>query len=233
MVKDKRQSTSTRKLNRFWIIGAGRFGKLAVERIAGKKADAAITIIDKRSVVIDQDGVTQIRQEGIQWLAAMLASDSRVDIIVPAIPIHVAVEWIKRKLQKIYNIEPFSIPDDWLSRLPHPMRGKGGQVYVSHADFRCPDNCPEPETICTHTGKPRSLDLFRLLAGVEFGNALPIVLRSHQILPGVGGIYPGELFDALEMVRQNRRRPLMIATACRCHGVIDFIQVEARSVAAT
>jgi hypothetical protein len=110
--------------------------------------------------------------------------------------------------------------------MPHALRGNAGQAYVSHADFICPDNCPEPEKICTHTGKPRPLDLFRLLGNVDFDDVLPIVIRSHQLLPGVGGIYPADLLDALDIVRKNSHRPLMIATACRCHGVVDFMRLE-------
>jgi hypothetical protein len=70
------------------------------------------------------------------------------------------------------------------------------------------------------------LDLFRLLGKVDFDDVLPIVIRSHQLLPGVGGIYPADLLDALDIVRRNSHRPLMIATACRCHGVVDFMRLE-------
>ena len=229
MVKNKRQSKPFKGLNTFWIIGTGRFGQIAVERIAAKKPDARLTVVDEQPIDSAPNGLTTIRQDGIQWLAENLTPDSPVDVIVPAIPVHVAVEWIKYNLQKRFTIIPFPIQDDWLTRLPHPMRGGEGQIYVSHADFLCPDNCPEPETICTHTGKPRPTDLFRLLAAIDFVNIRPVVLRSHQILPGVGGIYPPDLFDALEMVRSCRRQPLMIATACRCHGVIDFIRLRTRT----
>jgi len=231
MIKDKRQKKLIQSLNRFWIIGFGRFGRIAVERIIAQKTDAAITIVDKRSVNSDHAGITAVRQDGIQWLAAKLTPESPIDIIVPAIPIHVTAEWIKNKLSKKNNILSFEIPEDWLARLPHGMAVGGGRVVVSHADFICPDNCPEPETICTHTGKPRPKDLFRLLDEIRFDAVLPIVLRSYQILPGVGGIYPRDLFHALTLVRNNRHRPLMIATACRCHGVIDFIRLQPKSVA--
>jgi len=230
MTKDKRQSNSLKGLERFWIIGAGRFGRIAVERIGRKNADAAITVVDKASTDPGRDGVTAIQQDGIQWLADMLRPEAPVDIVVPAIPVHVAYEWLKLNLSKKYKIIPIDIPDGWLIRMPHAMRGAVGQAYVSHADFICPDNCPEPETICTHTGKPRPMDLFRLLAGLEFDDVLPIVIRSHQLLPGVGGIYPDDFFHALEKVRTNRQRPLMIATACRCHGVVNFFRLAKRII---
>jgi len=229
MTKDKRQSNSFNGLKRFWIIGAGRFGKIAVERIRRKKTDASITIVDKKSADLGQDGVITIQQDGIQWLAAGLQSETSVDIVVPAIPVHVVYEWLKINLSQKYQINPIDIPDRWLTRMPHAMHGAAGQAYVSHADFICPDNCPEPKTICTHTGKKRPMDLFRLLAGLDFDDVLPIVVRSHQLLPGVGGIYPNDFFHALEAVRTHRQRLLMIATACRCHGVVDFFRLEQRT----
>jgi hypothetical protein len=229
MTKDKRQSDPLKGLERFWIIGAGRFGQIAVERIRRKKADAAVTVVDKESTDLGHGNVSAIQQDGIQWLAAKLQPKAPVDMVVPAIPVHVAYEWLKSNLSERYKINPIDIPDKWLARMPNAMRGAVGQAYVSHADFICPDNCPEPKTICTHTGKPRPMDLFRLLAGLDFDDVLPIVIRSHQLLPGVGGIYPGEFFDALYTVCSNRQRALMIATACRCHGVVDFFRLEERA----
>ena len=113
--------------------------------------------------------------------------------------------------------------------MPNALRGKAGQAYVSHADFICPDNCPEPEKICTHTGKPRPMDLFRLLGTLDFEEALPIVIRSHQLLPGVGGIYPADLRAAMDTACRNSHRPMMIATACRCHGVVNFMRLEKKA----
>lgn len=217
---------------RFWIIGAGRFGKIAVKRITKRIASASITVVDKRPIAFDHAGITPIRQDGIQWLNTMLGPDAPVDMIVPAIPVHVAAEWLKHKIKNLYEIHPFMVPDSWLLRMPNVLRGKTGQVYISHADFICPDNCPEPEKICTHTGKPRPMDLFRLLGGLEFEGVLPIVLRSHQMLPGVGGINPSDLIQSLDTVRANSQRLLMIATACRCHGVVDFLRIERKRGAA-
>jgi hypothetical protein len=73
------------------------------------------------------------------------------------------------------------------------------------------------------------MDLFRLMGRLDFDNVLPIVIRSHQLLPGVGGIYPADLMSALDIVRKNSQRPLMIVTACRCHGVVDFMRLEKKA----
>ncbi len=226
MHNNKEQRNQSISPSRFWIIGAGRFGQIAVERIIRHIPGASITVVDKQPYAFDDSGVVMICRDGIQWLDAMLGSDVPVDMIIPAIPIHVVAEWLIGNIKKLFDIHPIQIPDSWLSRMPHPIRGKAGQAFVSHADFICPDNCPEPEKMCTHTGKPRPTDLFRLLGNFDFEDVLPIVLRSHQLLPGVGGIYPADLIDALDTVCNNSHRPLLIATACRCHGVVDFLHLE-------
>ncbi len=232
MTNDKVQSKNPARPTRFWILGAGRFGRLAVDRITRRFAGASITLIDTQPMTMDHAGISTVRQDGIRWLTRMLHPEAPVDYIVPAIPVHVAAEWLLQKYKKLYEIRPIPIPHAWLSQMPHALRGKTGQAYVSHADFICPDNCPEPQKICTHTGRPRPTDLFRLLAELDIDDVLTVVLRSHQLLPGVGGIHPADLLNALDTVRNNSQRPLMIATACRCHGVVDFMHLQKRPAAA-
>jgi len=211
---------------RFWIIGAGRFGKMAVERITRHFPNATIIVVDQKPSTMDEGDITTIREDGIEWLNRTLCLNASVDMIIPAVPVHVAADWLKLNLKHSFDINPLPIADYWLTQLPHALRGTTGKAFVSHADFLCPDNCPEPENRCTHTGKPRPMDLFRLLGNFDVDDVLPVIIRSHQLLPGVGGIYPAELMSALDTVRTNHHRPLMIATACRCHGVVDFIRLE-------
>ena len=211
---------------RFWILGAGRFGQIATAQIIRYIHSASITVIDKNLPVFDAGGIfTAVEGDGIAWLNARLGGDSPVDMIVPAIPVHVAAQWIKTRLADRYEIQPLKIPDDWLSRMPNAMKRPAGQVFVSHADFVCPSDCPEPKHLCTYTGKPRPMGLFRLLENLDFHDVLPVVVRSHQLLPGVGGLYPADMMQALDVVVKNSHRPMMIGTACRCHGVVDFIHL--------
>ena len=211
---------------RFWILGAGRFGQIAVERITRHIPHATFTVVDQKPSAIDGTDIATIREDGIKWLNRTLVPNASVDLIIPAIPVHVAVDWLKLNLEHLFYINSLPIQDSWLTRLPHAMRGKAGQAFVSHADFICPDDCPEPAKICTHTGESRPMDLFRLLGKFDLDDVLPIVIRSHQLLPGVGGIYPADLMSALDTVCNYSHRPMMIATACRCHGVVDFIRLE-------
>ena len=231
MHNNKDQRNSPIRLTRFWIIGAGRFGQMAAKRIARSIRGARITVVDKLPFTMNASGTTPIRDDGMKWLNAKLDRDSPVDMIVPAIPVHVTSEWLKLKLKQSYDIKKLIILDSWLSRMPNAWRGEAGQAFVSHADFVCPDNCPEPEKVCTHTGKPRPMDLFRLMGRLDIDNVLPIVIRSHQLLPGVGGIYPVDLMCAMDTAMNNSHRPLMIVTACRCHGVVDFMHLKKKRCA--
>ncbi|MBR9987116.1 MAG: potassium transporter [Desulfosarcina sp.] len=211
---------------RFWILGAGRFGQIAVKRITRHIPHATLTVVDQKPFTMDGADIATIREDGIKWLNRTLVPNASVDLIIPAIPVHVAVDWLILNLNQSFDINPLSIQDSWLTRLPHAMRGKAGQAFVSHADFICPDDCPEPANVCTHTGKPRPMDLFRWLGKFDLDDVLPIVIRSHQLLPGVGGIYPADLMSALDIVCNHSHRPMMIATACRCHGVADFMRLK-------
>jgi len=205
---------------RFWILGAGHFGKLAVERIRRHIAGAEIVVIDEKGSNLDVD--LQVSTDGVRWLSENLEPSAAVDMVIPAIPLHVAAEWLRSRLVPDRQLIGIEAQADWLAPLPNVIGGRTGQYYVSHADFICPDTCPEPESICTHTKKPRPVDLFRLLGS---NTVIPIVIRSYQLLPGVGGLLPADLFRALAMVPTRTGQSFMVATACRCHGVVDFLQI--------
>ena len=227
MHNNKAQGEKPQHINRFWIIGAGHFGQIAISRIARRYPDAVLTVVDKRPVRCRFDSITSVCADGITWLTQHLMKDKAVDMVIPIIPEHVALGWLTIHLKrKGLGVKKIPINERLLMKLPNAMAGEPGKVFVSHADFLCPDNCPEPKARCTYTGKPRPLDMFRLLAALEFDDMLSIVLRSHQVLPGVGGIHPEDLWTALDVAEKNSHRPLMVATACRCHGVVDLVQLE-------
>lgn len=226
MLNNKAQGEKPQHINRFWIIGAGHFGQIAISRIAWRYPDAILTVVDKRPVSDRFESVTSVCADGVTWLAQQLMKDAPVDMVIPIIPEHVALGWLTIHLKrKGYSVSKIPMNEKWLTKLPNAMAGECGQAFVSHADFLCPENCPEPKDRCTHTGKPRPLDMFRLLAELEFDDVLPIVLRSYQVVPGVGGIYPEDLWKVLDVAAKNSHRPLMVTTACRCHGVVDLVRL--------
>jgi hypothetical protein len=103
------------------------------------------------------------------------------------------------------------------------MRQEANVLYASIATFRCPDNCDEPVDCCTVTGEPRLANLFDVFRRIEIGGYLIQVVRSYQLAPGVGGYQLSILWRLLEEVRSTEK-DVLIATACRCHGVINALR---------
>ncbi len=140
------------------------------------------------------------------------------DWVVPAVPVHLAWEWCRLTLG-INRLKTCPLPEDIDGCLPHPMRGTDHQIYVSHADFLCSPNCSEPDERCTVTGKPRKKDMFRLIANLKLPEVVSFVIQSRQLGPGTGGYTPADLYALADRISSHNGRCL-VATACRCHGVI-------------
>ena len=196
------------------ILGAGRFGIRAAE-ILSDHAD--ILLIDKDMAVCQQaeeKGFRTVCADGVGYLT-MLESSELPDMIIPSVPIHLAYQWIKQQIAP----RQIPVPTEIISRLPNPMTGKTGEVYISYADFICPDNCPEPAEICTFTRQARKGTLYKLLESFSGEDFTSVVVRSRQLAPGIGGYTPQALSDALEQVR-HAEKTILFSTACRCHGVM-------------
>lgn len=207
---------------KIWILGGGKYGLIAARRLSKRDKDTDILVIDDDTEVcqqVKQLGYSCICNDGINFLAEDLNRQDPPRWVIPVIPLHVAYLWIKRKLRTTHRFTPVVLPEDLLASLPNAARGEGGAVFVSNADFICPSNCAEPDTICSQTGKPRPRILHQFLSSLKHGDFQFIVLQSHQLLPGVGGYHPAALFEALDTVARARS-PVVLATACSCHGVL-------------
>ena len=214
-------------MNKIWIIGAGRFGRLAADRLTGRNKDLHLVLVDSNAEKLLEakgPGRTLIEADGAAYLAEQLleGAEHHPDWIVPAVPIHLAAEW--RMLdQDRKNLKRIPIPAEMDPLLPHPLRVANGNIFVSHADFLCPDDCAEPRDTCTFTGKPRKQNMFELLGEIHSPPWDPIVIRSHQLGPGIGGYRVKELFELAGRIGKARG-PVLLSTACRCHGVITGLQ---------
>lgn len=205
-----------------WIIGAGKFGRRAVKTLAREKGGRAVTVVDRDALSLAEAaalGCTTIAADGIGFLHENLGAAAEgpgPDWIIPAVPVHLAWEWLRLELP---GLERVPLPPGAASGLPNAMRGETGDLYVSHADFLCPPNCNEPDEICTKTREPRKPDLFRLLREAGLSGIHTLVIQSRQLGPGVGGYRPRALLDLAADLR-SWQGPFAVATACRCHGVI-------------
>jgi hypothetical protein len=214
-----------------WIIGAGQFGEKAAVRLRLKYSEASIIVVDQDQRALQHvEGMATavVAADGAAYLAEHLTVSEEPDWIVAAVPVHLAFEWLCKRLSPAYRVEKLTVPEALTQKLGCVFKGEGGRVYTSMADFICPNNCPEPADLCFVTGKPRPIDLYKELTAVDPHQMTPVIVRSRQLSPGVGGYSPGDLLDALRKV-EACRGPVLLGTACRCHSVLDAFRLIPRT----
>jgi len=208
-----------------FIIGAGHFGNRAA-RILSQESDAPLFVVDvdeKTLLQVKGLPVKTIAYDGILFLVENYTILNPLNIIVPAVPVHLAFEWLKCHLERKFKIRKISIPEEINSLLPHTWLGSEKSLLVSYADFICPDNCPEPE-FCTVTGKRHKRPLHDLLSHLDLLDFQVHVIRSHQLAPGLGGYKVDDLKKAAERLISNEAGKWLLCTACKCHGVITALE---------
>jgi len=213
------------------ILGAGSFGMRALKGLGVLDSTTALTIVEKRRYIcmsLKLQDINSVCTDGIDFLANNLNKPDDFDWIVPAIPVHVAFEWVKRKLSENKTVKVLNVPGNIRERLPNLMRADDQGVYMSNADFLCPANCSEPDEACSYTGKPRPRILFRELASIRHKGYRSIVVQSKQMAPGIGGYESQALFRALRLTRESKV-PILLSTACKCHGVMHAFKVASRT----
>lgn len=207
----------------YLIIGCGHFGSRAAEKLFQKELHSRIIVVDKNKRALRKVSHLQIQTEvcdGIIYLRQFLFESQKADYIIPAVPLHLAFEFILSQLKPL-GAKKGEVPP--LLGLPNPMKGKSGDLYTSIADFLCPGDCPEP-LYCSVTGEKRSKPLFRILIDLS-GPFESKVIHSIQLGPGVGGFRLERLLNLTEEIKK-RRKPghlFLVSTACRCHGVTSAL----------
>jgi hypothetical protein len=205
------------------ILGAGKFGTKAALSLKSRYNNVMITVVDSnRSFLskISEKGINTVLSDAILFLLNYSDKDKKDVFIVPAVPIHVAFEWIKDKLSVDYKIEIIDICKKLKDIFVLSIVGKKGELYVSNADFICPDNCNEPSDICTYTQKPRPLIVYEKLKSFKYKNYQSNVIFSRQAAPGVGGYKLDVLYSSLYNIKKAET-PIFLSTACKCHGIVN------------
>ncbi|MEW5723667.1 MAG: potassium transporter [Thermodesulfobacteriota bacterium] len=208
-----------------WIIGGGAFGRRGVEILSrrGRPGDLLVVDVDSAALAGLEPGVASVLGDGVEFLVKNLSPGRGPGWIVPCLPLHLAFEWLKARLGPAAEAVP--APAVPAGRLPPPRpAGQGGHL-LSYADFICPPDCPEPAEVCTYTGRPRRGDLYADLAAALWPGFDIVVVRSRQLAPGLGGYRPADLFG-LEQKARAADSPLLVATACRCHGVLHALRMK-------
>lgn len=215
-----------------WILGAGKFGLLAQERLTRRYPKAKIWLIDKNPPDLShlslQNQTQLVKRDALQFLQDN--NPSKSTWIIPAIPAHVAFQWLIRKFRyENRSVSPLSVPRSVDVQVPNPYRSDGDTLYASYATFICPDNCSEPDGICVYTRKARLGDLFEKISEVAEPGFQVMVIRSFQLAPGVGG-YPGEHLQMVYQTISDNPGKYLVSTSCRCHGVINALRIDSTGI---
>ncbi len=209
-----------------WVFGGGQFGKRAVELLRRTTPSCTLVVIDRNPSPELPKEIEIVCADGVEWLVNQFTSDAAVTKIIPALPLHLVVEWMKKKfLGEGLSMSSVDIPDELFRHFPHPFRLSSDQIVTSNSDFICPPDCPEPDECCTYTKLRRPQSLNSLLATMDCGPFVPLIVKSRQFAPGVGGFFPDDLWNLLECVRLLPGTPLLIGTACKCHGIVNGLSL--------
>ena len=203
-----------------WVVGAGRVGAVAASRLSRLRRSRMLVLdIDPDALApIADSGIDTRAVDGIAFLARELQPDGGPDYILPALPRHLAFEWLRLRLGGA--VRPVAVPPRVANRLPNAYPTTDGGWAASHADFVCPMDCPEPANACPVTGRPRPA-LFREIERLAAPAAL--VVRSRQMAPGLGALRRGDLIAA-ERRLQAFSGAMVVATSCRCHAVVHALE---------
>jgi hypothetical protein len=212
-------------MEEIWIIGLGQFGYIAFQRLSETLKDRHFVLVDPVAEKLGQcSGPTATREvsDGIEFLEKHLGKGRNPDWIIPALPVHLAAEWFLLHLGPT-RLKRVPLPSKLHRLVPNPIRGSEGNLYVSHADFRCPADCDEPRDVCTITREQRQQSLYDLLGNLDIEPFKSLNIRSQQLGPGIGG-YRAEQLLELKATVEQATGPILLSTACRCHGVITGLE---------
>lgn len=218
-------------LETVWVLGAGHFGGQAVKQVRKMLPSARIVVVDVAQVQDITAADDTVCCDAVTWVVDHLQPETSGTLIIPALPLHVAFEWLHGVMtMEGVSCKQVDLPESLLNSLPHPLRLHAWQAAISHADFLCPANCPEPDRLCSYTGEPRPLALYELLRTIDAGGFQKKIIRSRQFAPGVGGFYPEDLWDLYEYAKEHSGFDLLVGTACKCHGIIDGVRFSKNSI---
>jgi hypothetical protein len=182
---------------------------------------------------IEVPRIEKIVSDGINFIVKNMQALSPSSLIVPAVPVHLASEWLKKYLEKHgWKIKPSKVPEEVLPHLPYSWQGTGGTLLISYSDFLCPDDCPEPTGHCPVTGESRSEPLHELLNRLMVPRYKVHIIRSRQLAPGLGGYKVEDLNNLYKKVSLGEGRWL-VGTACKCHGALTGVEVRRKAHSAS
>lgn len=216
----------------YLVLGCGKFGRLALQRLTAQNREARFLVVDQNPKVLPGlqafgPAVETAVAEVGEFLTARLTPKSPWDWLIPMVPVHVAYVWLRHTALASPDWEPAAVPDELENLAARAIRGPAGELYLSRARHVCPDDCEEPE-VCPVDGESREPPLYQQLAEFSLRCGRLLVVASRQLAPGVGGYAPARLWELAEAAQQVPDL-LLLATACRCHGVVHGLRRQRKA----
>ena len=205
------------------IIGAGRAGKRALDVLIGLGFNR-IRAVDPDSAALEslRSGATVIQADGVEWLGRGDKDRLKGEWIVPTLPVHLAFRWLMNVLEG--KARQVDVPIRAVAGLPGLTATQDGGFTISLAQGLCPAGCDERKGCAWSRAYPFTLP--RALS--RLSREWPLELaRSRALAPGLGG-FPRSLLDRLKDRVESGSGQAIIATACRCHGVIHALELSGR-----
>ncbi len=211
----------------FWILGCGKFGRTAIKKIKDKfPFISEILVVDSNLSTTIIDGIKVQHHDAVEWLHFKMNQNNRVDWIIPTVPTHIGAEFIYRKTPQNYLIEFKQVPNWAKNKFPNMFTIQEGRICISYANWICHSECSESSNICSMTGRFRKTPMFDFLKEFSSEELEVIVVKSIQLFAGLGGYSPRDLDYAFKMFIKSGMKNIMIATACKCHAIIDFVSLR-------
>lgn len=157
-------------MEKIWFIGIGRFGWMAFQGLSWGKKVRHFVLLDSRKENLLHCAAPSCsfeKEGGVKFLECNLNPGRGPGWTIPALPIYLAAEWLLARLGSVRFCRVIP-PPEIKFLLPNPKFGPEGNLYVSHADFKCPDDCADPRDLCTVIGKRREQNMFEILKGLRF-----------------------------------------------------------------
>ncbi len=212
----------------YLIMGYGLFGQKAAYKLNKFSATAKIIVVESDALAAEKaslDGFQVYQENALGFMLKMSARKAAHWWIVPALPVHLAYEWLVASLEKEKEVLKIPVPRGLDLSLPLQVRSKQGSLYLSLANFICPEDCPEPDKYCTQTKLPRKKPLYRLLEEIQFESYLSLVITSQQLAPGTGG-YTFQTLLSTKKKLLSVSGYYLISTSCKCNAVTDAFCVS-------
>ncbi len=198
----------------------------AAHELRNKSPEAAITVVDIDKAALKEAAGLGFETAPMDAVSFLLLNEKKMsldDWIVPAVPVHAAYEWVRQKLRREAVFKEIAVPGEIAELLPNPYKGENGQMYLSNAEFECPDDCDEPDEFCTITGKPRPQVMCTSMSSVQVPGFRSVVVVSMQLSPGVGGFQLVSFRHAMTDIKAEAGK-ILFGTACKCHGVMHAFE---------